>query len=487
MEGMEDRSRTHKAQTRIQTPQTRTGRRYQRQVRRLTGLHWALAGLILISIGRVHDHVPGLAALRPALLLTAVALVLAVLSPGRLRLDNVFKTAPARLLGLFLVAVVLSTVFGLSIGASGQFLVTTYLPVVTVFFLLLASTRNVDDVRFYTTSFTFSVLSVSIASIFLSEPYYVDGYWRQGGVGMYDPNDVGVVFMTGLPLAVVLLRSRRSLPKLLGAATCLGILISLLLSVSRGGFLGLVVCGAAIIILSPGITWGRKLFVGLAPIALMALFAPEGYWRQMSTIVSAGEDYNITSERGRIAIWTRGLEFVREYPVFGVGPDNFQRAAWELSEAGRSGLMGIPLFDMAPHNTFLQVWAEIGTVGLALWIAIIGVSMMMLLRLRRRLRERGVDEGHHQHGFLYLLVSYLPASFIGFSTTSFFVTHAFTPIFYILLACALGTLLEGRQVLSQSQPRRFSQAPFPRPRLHQGWGSSLSQMKRPMPSTPTEA
>lgn len=422
---------------------------------RITGLHWALAGLILISIGRVHDHVPGLAAFRPALLLTVIALGLALLSPGRLRIDNLFNTAPARLFGLFLLAVLLSAVFGISTGASAQFLATIFTPVAITFLILLTSIRNLSDIAFFSTAFSFAVFLVAIASIFLAEPYYVDGYWRQGGVGMYDPNDVGVVFMTGLPFAVVLLRSQRTFLKLLGAATCLGILVSLVLSASRGGFLGLVVCGAAILFLSPGLTWGRKLFLAIAPILLMALLAPEGYWRQMSTIVSAQEDYNITSETGRVAIWTRGLGFVQEYPVFGVGPSNFQRAAWELSDAGRTGLQGVPLFDLSPHNTFLQVWSEIGTLGLTFWIGMIGVSMILLLRLRQRLRARGMDQRHPQYGQLYLLASYLPASFIGFSATSFFVTHAYTPIFYILLACSTGTLVAGSKVLAQKNHGRF--------------------------------
>ena len=39
---------------------------------------------------------------------------------------------------------------------------------------------------------------------------------------------------------------------------------------------------------------------GVAPLA-----GPDGYWGHMGTILSPEDDYNVTSDSGRLAIWGR--------------------------------------------------------------------------------------------------------------------------------------------------------------------------------------
>jgi O-antigen ligase len=187
---------------------------------------------------------------------------------------------------------------------------------------------------------------------------------------------------------------------------------------------------------------------------VVAVFAPPGYWELMGSILTPTEDYNVASETGRLAIWTRGIGYVAQYPILGVGPDNFIRAGWMISDVGSIGLAGVGLRDQAPHNTFLQVWAELGTVGLVVWLVVIATGIIQPLRMRRRFPTDWLIRGTSEQRFLVLMSSYLPVSYIGFSVTSFFVSHAYTSIFYALTAMLAGFLVVSQRMLSQNQGGR---------------------------------
>lgn len=417
----------------------------------LTPLQFAVAALILISIGRAHDHISILAAVRPALLLTASCLLIAIVRPKAISITNLTHPWPPKAIGALLATALAASVFGLSFGSSASYLLSSYFPILTLFCLTTLTIRRSFDLQWIIGAYVLSVVVVSFASIFLSQPVYIGGSVRQGGAGMYDGNDIGVVLMVGLPFAMILLRSRHRFFQGLAALAILGALVSLVLAASRGGFLGLIAGGAAILFLSPGLRGLSKLGIAVTAVLSFAFLAPETYRSQMSTILNPQEDYNITSATGRLAIWTRGLGYVQEYPIFGVGPDNFIRAGWTLSDQGQAGLFGAGLRAQAPHNTFLQVWTEMGTVGLLVWLFILGWGLAYPLYLRRKMPRSWLARGSPQQRLVYLSSSYLPASFIGFAVTSFFVSHAYTAIFYVMVAIATGFVVVARQELRRAR------------------------------------
>ncbi len=420
--------------------------------RELRALNLVLGLLVLLAAGRIHDHVPVLAAFRPALSLVALSMLLIVLAPRSVRVANLWEAWPARMIGLFAAIAVGSALTGLSVGASGSFLLSVMMPVMVMFTFLVISFRRVLDLKWIVVCFVTSATTLTYVTFFVSDTFHYDGYSRVAGFGMYDANDLTVLYMAALPLAVCLARSRERALRVLGWVAMVAIPASIALTGSRGGFIGLVVGGLATLAVSPGLSAARKIGVVAVGTVAFAVFAPDGYWRQMSTILSVEEDYNFTDDTGRIQIWKRGLGYVLEYPVLGVGPDNFVRAGWELSQAGRSGLLGSGLRDQAPHNTFLQVWAELGTAGLAVWLGILMAGVFGSWNLRRRLQRAGLNRDVEGDGrFLWLMCSYIPASFVGFAVTTIFVTHAFTPIVYVLLAIVAGVHLLAGSALRHEQ------------------------------------
>jgi len=407
------------------------GGRREVSLREVGAFKLTVGALLFITISRAHDYLGPVAAVRPGLILFVLALLILVMNPGSARLKNLTREWPSRVvLGLVAVAC-LGALTGLSLTASGAFLTSIFFRLVTFFALVAISIQVVRDLRFLMATYVVSLIVLTGIIVFVVGPTNVDGVQRIGETSMYDGNDLGVVFTAGLPFALLMAQAGGRWARVMGWVALVAVPACIVLTGSRGGFLALAASGLAILFLMPRVGLVRRIGVLASAVVVMAVAAPDGYWDTMATILNPQADYNITDEAGRMAIWKRGMGYVAEYPVFGVGPDNFVRAGWEISAVGRAGLPGVGLRSLAPHNTFLQVWAEMGTAGLILWLSILYGGIVGCLRARSRMPTWWLT-GTDDQRFLYLLASYLPISFIGFSVASFFTSHAYTGVFYIL-------------------------------------------------------
>lgn len=407
------------------------GGRREVSLREVEAFKLTVGVLLFITISRAHDYLGPVAAVRPGLILFVLALLLLVLNPGSARLKNLTQEWPSRVvLGLMAVAC-LGALTGLSLTASGAFLTSIFFRLITFFALVAISIQVIRDLRFLMATYVVSLIFLAGIIVFVVGPTNVDGVQRIGETAMYDGNDLGVVFAAGLPFALLMAQAGGRWARVMGWVALVAVPACIVLTGSRGGFLALAASGLAMLFLMPRIGVVRRIGILGAAVVAMAVGAPDGYWDQMGTILNPTADYNVTSDTGRMAIWGRGMGYVAEYPVFGVGPDNFIRAGWEISAVGRAGLPGAGLRSQAPHNTFLQVWAEMGTVGLILWLSIIYGGIVGCLRSRFRMPSWWLN-GTDDQRFLYLVATYLPISFIGFSVATFFTSHAYTGMFYIL-------------------------------------------------------
>jgi O-antigen ligase len=131
-------------------------------------------------------------------------------------------------------------------------------------------------------------------------------------------------------------------------------LISLGLTYSRGAWIAFVL---AIFLL------GLKNWRVLIPSMLIAgvflfLFYPKlNENRDPITSFKAFADYN-----NRLGYWSRSIHVIRDYPVLGTGVNTYSTVQWRYeNEWGWGGY---------PHNSYLQMTAETGVVGLLsfLWL-----------------------------------------------------------------------------------------------------------------------
>src|SRR5438477_222273 len=174
---------------------------------------------------------------------------------------------------------------------------------------------------------------------------------------------------------------RRLALRLAALAGLLVLVVPLIRSGSRGGFLAFLAIVAFILV---GFTTvpARARITGLVVIlTVLGATASDKYWTQMQTIIRPHSDYNLTDDTGRMKIWKRGIAYMLDRPMLGVGMGNFPTAEGTLSPLARAGERGRGVRWGAAHNTFVQIGAELGIPGLLFFIALIGSVFAALRRV----------------------------------------------------------------------------------------------------------
>jgi O-antigen ligase len=426
--------------------------------------------LTVITISRIHQHYPVLEKFRPALLLVIASIGYAYLNPRYLTPTNVLRLWPMRLVAILGILACCSAAFGISLGGSASFILGSYGKTLAYAFLLAVSIRHVRDLFTFVWAYVISCGILAFFSLFVfgiarSSGSYVT---RLNNLYTYDSNDLGVVMMVGFPLTLLLLGVSRGTKRLLLFLILIGISATMARSGSRGGFLGFVAVGAAALVLVNGVPAAKRLLVFVAAFVALTIGAPPGYWKQMNTIMSPKEDYNYTDVDGRKAVMQRGIGYMKQYPAFGLGIDNFGRAECTISPK-LSGLhLNGPLRCTPPHNSHLQAAAELGVPGLAIWVALLAGGIFGPLRLRRRL-PKSWRRGTESERFIYGATAFFPVAMIGFVVTSFFVTFAWMDPVYVRAAFLTGVYVSAR-VQMQEEALGYAAATAPSsPSRGPGW------------------
>lgn len=415
----------------------------------------AIFGLLLVSIGRVHQHFSFVAAFRPGALLVVVAVAYALMNRQAINL-TVLREWPFRVIAALVVWACITAPFGLSLGNSGYFVLFIYSKVIVTALLLGAAVRGTTDLRTLVWAYVLScgVLVLFAWTVFDITQASSDGFMRLGNLYRYDANDIGLLFSIGIPLGLWLAQTSTAGGRILSVSLVLGMVATLARSGSRGAFLGLAAVGLALLFLVRQVSWGRKALLLAVGIGVLSVAAPPGYWQQMETIGEPTEDYNWESQYGRKQIWERGVGYMVENPITGVGIDNFNRAEGLGSERARrirAGLEDGRIRWVAPHNSFVQVGAEMGIPGLTIYSLLLLGGFVSLRRWNGRLSSIWSDDRGSEHQFLYLATVYLPVAFVGFAVTSFFLTFAYLDPVYILAALTGATLFLLRRLEARAR------------------------------------
>jgi O-antigen ligase len=142
------------------------------------------------------------------------------------------------------------------------------------------------------------------------------------------------------------------------------LMVGLVASQSRGGFIAAVVAA----LLSLGLFRRQGIAVGgamLAVGALVVMFAMfPATWSRVTSYDDGGN--------GRTEIWTIAWRITKAHPVLGVGLNNFSvQAPRYVLQPGELKRVHIVVAKLpVVHNIYLQLLAENGIVGLALFLAI---------------------------------------------------------------------------------------------------------------------
>ena len=425
-------------------------------------LHLTLVLLVAFAVSRVHEQYSILVALRQAVLLGLLIGLAAFGNARQLAPQIMLSTWPARVIAGLAIMACISVPFGLSMGASGRFLLQGYSKVLLLTFLIIVGIRGTRDLYTMLTGFLIGSGILVLLALFVLRIRAMGtlGVLRIAGGGSgysFDGNDLSVTAAVGLGIAILLALGGPRRIRIMAALIALGLVVTIARTGSRGGFLGLVAVAVGFLFLAGTIRfWKKLLLLGVAGGSLF-LVAPSRYWEQIRTIFTPTQDYNYTDPTGRVAVWKRGVTYMLEHPLTGVGVSNFGRAEGTISPAALAHLPGQPGVKwMAPHNSFIEAGSEMGLPGLALFSALVLGGIIGMVRLQRRV-PRGWKNGSDSERLLFHAPTGLAIAMLGFAVAGSFVSFAYLDLVYILGALMAGTYLCIRQALGTGpQTSRFS-------------------------------
>ena len=387
---------------------------------------------IAAGVGRIHDLFPVLTPLKPALLATIAAVSLLLLQQnGRRRIGLLRSRITTCLCGLVLWGA-LSVPFALTAGMAFHFWMD-FTRAVVMCLVIAASVRSARDVE--RLGLVYFGVTVLYTAIILSRfQLGTDDNWRLGRLYFYDANDLATLIVTAMPFGLYFaLAYRRLVLRLVAVAGLLLLTFALIRSGSRGGFLAFLAVAAFIMLGFTSISARARIGGLVVILAVLGATASDRYWTQMQTIIHPHEDYNLTDETGRVKIWERGVGYMLDRPVFGVGMGNFPTAEGTISPMARAGEYGRGVRWGAAHNTFVQIGAELGIPGLLLFVGLI-VSVFVALRRVSRQAARAGPQGND----LARLAQSLMTALVGFVVGGFFLSLAYADLLYTLTALGLG-------------------------------------------------
>jgi O-antigen ligase len=401
--------------------------------------------VLVMNISRIHQHFRFLNPVRPALTITALAAIYAYMNPKFLVSGSLVRSWPTKAIAGLFFAACISVPLSISIGASGSFILFEYIKTIVFAFLVVAAIRNVRDLYTMMWAFVISSGLLSYLSLFVFKMRKAsdDGLLRIQNGYSYDSNDLATVAVTSLAIALLMAQVSKGKGKYLAIIIAAGLGATIAKTGSRGGFVGLVGFGLALLVMLKTVPIAKRVMFLVITTLGLVIAAPPGYWDQMLTVLKPTEDYNWTSPTGRKEVFKRGIGYWSRNPVTGIGIDNFSRAEGTISDRAIAQKLDPSLPGIkwsVAHNSFLEVLVEMGLVGFGFFCMLVFGGIFALNRLRKTIPDRW-SRGTQEERFLYFTALYLPVAFAGFAASGFFVSFAYRDLIYLLGAFAAGLML----------------------------------------------
>jgi O-antigen ligase len=400
---------------------------------------------IFVLVGRPQDFVEPLAALRPALVFGLLTAGLTVLGNKKLSFSELTRLKEGKLYLLFYAVMMAGIPFAYYRREAFTYTFVNYLVNMLFFYFFLVHVDSFAKLK--KVLFTISLCTLIYGAASLSLGAFAEGRFSFGA--MHDSNDLAFFLLSLFPLSLYFVVNREGAwKKLIALAASAVSLLVILLTGSRGGFLGLAVA-IAVLLFSKTVTvrpWLKFLTVGLFLI-IATLSVHKINAERYASLKEIGSDYNVTSEEGRLGIWKRGIRFVASRPLTGVGVNCFPMALGYAREAEGEA----PKWQVA-HNAYLQIAAEVGLVGFFLF------GSLILQTRRMFLYGNGTGSAIAGEPEVDSLRGLLNAAFAGCLVTGFFLSQGYSILFTLFFSMAAAL----RALSHKQQADVAAPAPVPR-------------------------
>jgi O-antigen ligase len=299
-------------------------------------------------------------------------------------------------------------------------------------FIVYGVIREARHARWLVRGYVAGAVLSALVGLVVAAPGTADATRLSGGIG--DPNELALVLVPGLALAFFAIPGASGeLERWLLIASAGAMALALFETGSRGGLVALATAFAAGLIFGgsrrPHVLAALLSFTALG-VAYFALVAPAELSGRVLHFTAGGGS-------GRTDLWQIARQVARDHPVVGVGIGNFETV--EAAYASRT--TNLPAVDLVidnphvVHNSYLELLAETGIVGLALFVAFIGGALALGWRAVSAFARSGETD-------LELIGRGLLVGLVGMLAASIFLSAEYEKQLWLMLgfAAALTTL-----------------------------------------------
>lgn len=276
----------------------------------------------------------------------------------------------------------------------------------------------------------------------------VDGSRLAGALG--DPNETAAVLVSAAVIALALGVSERRSPRLrlLAFAAALASLIGLAATASRGGLIALALTLVAAVIMAG--RWRRHAATA-AGIGVVLLL---GWFVLLAPASSLSHISNL--ETARTTLWTVAGRTIQANPLVGVGNDNFQNTAanYLVKPGSTTAAAQVVIDPHVAHSIYLEIWADLGVVGLILFTGLVLSSLRAGVLAARAFEKAGRrSEEILARGVVVAIIAMLAADI--------FLSDQYSKQFFLLIALAPTTLALARRIGSAGGPAELATSSSP--------------------------
>ncbi|MBS0366448.1 MAG: O-antigen ligase family protein [Proteobacteria bacterium] len=368
--------------------------------------------------------------------IAAAVTALGLLSGGARRQPTaaVMRSPPLWMLLLFVLWLALQQLWALDPDEHAD-LLTYYIKFVVALVLICKCIDSGQSLRL--------LLYTHVAGCFyfgwIAFTSYSGGRFEEfGGAGMNEANAAALAMGTGVLVAagLFLAGGPRAKAVLLGAIPF--ILNGMVATISRSGFLSLLVGGLTFNFLTPRAS--RRLvrvLTGLA-IVLFLILAGPSYWTRMHSIEHAGEDVEgVDTGEDRLAIINAQWRMFHDHPL-GCGASCTTVLSPRYLPDKYLADNGAGVRQRASHNTLMTMLVEHGVPGVLFYLGMFCWALRAIWRAARTLRQ--------QNGFLARVFPGIAGVVLAMHIGDMFVSYTKFEIryWYIAILIALPVLI-GRE------------------------------------------
>lgn len=233
---------------------------------------------------------------------------------------------------------------------------------------------------------------------------------RINWIGIFnDPNDLALLFVMAVGFLLPLVfRKSNFFIKLLSMALIAWLGYGVYLTNSRGGYLALMATVFFFFVrLTNKMFWG-SILGGIGAVAVF-LLGPSRLG-----LISSGE----SSAYGRLELWYWGLQKMLHNPFFGVGYNMFMEDQ-----------------SLTAHNSYVLAAAELGFIGLFMWVGLIYIS------------HKGLSIVYQKSDSLKTIAMGIQSSLVGFCVAAFFLSRTYVILPYLLFALSGAVMHHAKQTM----------------------------------------